>query len=184
MVTSGTILVVRYRKTHRPLSLAGLGRIASPVRALVSLVLALVATALAGNFLQPRLAAHFGAGSREAATRFQELPGHLGLTIFTLVVVAWLGAAVGEELVFRGLLMRGLERWWGGGRYAKICAVLAQAVAFGAIHAYQGATGAIIAGSIGLIFGAAVYGAGGSLWPAVAIHAIPDTMTILRVYHG
>jgi membrane protease YdiL (CAAX protease family) len=35
-----------------------------------------------------------------------------------------------------------------------------------------------------MVFGLAVYGAKGSLWPAILVHAIPDTMTVLRAYHG
>jgi len=183
MIVAATSLVLRYRATGRGLRSLGLGRPAAWGRTAIAFVFALLATILVGNLLQPWLAAHFGAGSAEASSRFQELQGRAVLTLATLVVVAWAGAAVGEEVVFRGGLMRGVEALLGGGRSARTGAVLIQAAAFAAIHLYQGTTGAVLAGTIGLIFGLAVYGSKGSLWPAILIHAIPDTMTVLRAYH-
>lgn len=183
-ITAVLVVVVRYRSTRRPLRLLGLGRPRSMGRAAVTLFLTLLATALIGNLLQPWLAARFGAGTATAAARFAELEGRPFRAIVTLIVVAWGGAAVGEEVLFRGALMRGLERWSGTGARGRMVAVFGQAGAFAAIHLYQGATGSILAGVIALVFGVAAYGARGSLWPVIIVHAVPDTLTIVRAYHG
>jgi membrane protease YdiL (CAAX protease family) len=177
-------LWVRYRQTGRPLASLGLGVPVAPARAILALAVGLLATALVGNFLQPWLAAHFGSGTVMAASRFHELQGQLVPTIATIVVVAWFGAAFAEELVFRGGVMRSLQDCFGAGAVGRIAAIALQAALFAGIHAYQGAPGALMAGAIGLVFGGTVYLAKGSLWPVMLIHAVPDTMTLIRIYQG
>jgi uncharacterized protein len=81
------------------------------------------------------------------------------------------GPALGEELLFRGLILRGLAA-----RIPGPAAALATAALFGAIHfdALQG-LGAMLIG-LYLAFAALV---SGSLWPAVAAHAVNNLLCAL-----
>ena len=78
------------------------------------------------------------------------------------------GAGVSEELLFRGFLMLLLIPPFG--LYG---ALAAQAVWFGFAHLYQGPRGVILTGCLGALF-ALSYVATGSLWLAIALHAIID----------
>jgi hypothetical protein len=73
-----------------------------------------------------------------------------------------------EEFLFRGYLLclfQPLLGIWG--------AAVLSVIVFGVAHSYQGAQGVAGAGAIGTVFMFAVL-VTGSLWPAVAMHAIVD----------
>ncbi|WP_158883121.1 type II CAAX endopeptidase family protein [Rhodanobacter sp. L36] len=90
------------------------------------------------------------------------------------VLVAGLGAGIGEEIMFRGGLFRiveeGLGTWW---------ALAISALFFGAAHAFNpGATlwsSAAIAIEAGILFGL-LYHLTRSLWACVGLHAAWNTM--------
>jgi membrane protease YdiL (CAAX protease family) len=79
-----------------------------------------------------------------------------------------LSAGFCEEFVFRGYLIwvfQAVIGWWGA---AAISVVL-----FGLAHAYQGAKGILATGVVGFLFTLVVL-IYGSLWPAIASHALVD----------
>jgi membrane protease YdiL (CAAX protease family) len=166
-------------KTTLGISLKGnLGRI------IIVTIATIAVTAVVANLLQPWFARVLGPYTIEAGEKLHELHGNLTYTLLTLVLVAWVAAAVGEEVIFRGVLLLRLGSALGGSRAAIAAAWLIQAGAFAAVHLYQGSPGAAMAGTIGLIFGAAVLGARRSLLPAILVHAIPDTIAVIHAYHG
>lgn len=77
-------------------------------------------------------------------------------------------AGVCEELLARGFLMWFIGAWTG----PWIAAVLSSAL-FGLGHAYQGASGVLKTGVVGLVM-AFVYLATGSLVPGILLHALID----------
>ncbi len=94
----------------------------------------------------------------------------LGGYVLMTVVVA-LGPGLGEELMFRGLVLRsfvsGMPAW---------AAVLLSSALFGALHwnMLQGVGAAIIGVYLGLVTLLT-----GSLWPAVLAHAVNNTISSL-----
>jgi carboxyl-terminal processing protease len=86
---------------------------------------------------------------------------------------------VAEETLFRGFLLYALVRVWGDSRRGLLAAVAVPALIFGLTHIMQLLVGNPIDGTLMTILNAFVgglwYGAlvlmGGSLWPAVLIHA-------------
>lgn len=98
---------------------------------------------------------------------FTRASGGVLATVASIAAVQ-LGAAVTEELLFRGLLLQGLERWCGSGMALAITAVL-----FGVIHlANPGATlwtGFAIAVEAGVLLGATFLWLR-SIWAAVGLH--------------
>lgn len=98
---------------------------------------------------------------------FTRVSGSAVATVVSIVAVQ-LGAAVTEELLFRGLLLQGLERLCGSWAALAITAAL-----FGAIHmANPGATlwtGFAIAVEAGVLLGAAFLWLR-SIWVAVGLH--------------
>lgn len=114
--------------------------------------------------------------------RLGELHGNLP-RLFMVLTVAWTSAAFGEELLFRGFFLTRLERALGGTQRATVIAVIGQALAFGLAHAYQGPTGMLTSGSIGLVFGIA-YARGRNFWPVIVAHGIIDSVALIALYAG
>jgi membrane protease YdiL (CAAX protease family) len=54
---------------------------------------------------------------------------------------------------------------------------------FGLAHAYQGATGILVTGVLGLVFGL-LYLRSKSLWPLVIAHGLIDTLSLVALYAG
>jgi membrane protease YdiL (CAAX protease family) len=106
--------------------------------------------------------------------------GPLDLLIW-IVIVAWGSAAFGEELLFRGFLMDRLARLPGlRGRGGAV--VVIQAAVFGLPHLYQGWSGAVVTGIIGLILGWMRLRTGGNLWALVIAHGLVDTIMLTAGY--
>lgn len=100
-----------------------------------------------------------------------------------IVLVGWLAAGLGEELLWRGFLLDRLMRLQGiEGRIW--LAIIIQAVLFGLPHLYQGWSGVMITGSIGLLLGWLRIKANWNLWPLVIAHASVDTIMMGLGYAG
>jgi membrane protease YdiL (CAAX protease family) len=105
------------------------------------------------------------------------LVGH-PLRIALLMLVNWTSAAFGEEMVFRGFFIPALAERFGGRRAAWGAAILASSLLFAAVHAYQGVTGMIITGTIGLVFAVGFVAGERNLWQTVLAHGIFNTVAL------
>ena len=103
-----------------------------------------------------------------------DLPAYLAL-----MPRIWLGAAICEEIVFRGFLIGRLEAAFGGASpIATAAAVMLSSALFGLAHMYQRPTGVLITGVLGLVF-ACVYAYGGrNLWLNIVVHGVYDTLSL------
>ncbi len=114
-------------------------------------------------------------------SRFDVLRGNPAALAVVLVIV-WTTAAFGEEMLFRGFLLRCLEGFARPSRGRTAFAVVVSSVAFGLGHAYQGSTGMVLTGLIGLAY-CGVYLVGGrSLWVPILAHGLYDTMGVVVVF--
>lgn len=136
------------------------------------------AIVLAGDIFEPPWESIFGV-TRDIS-RFDAVITLPGLIAF--LTLTWTFAAFGEEFAFRGVIQGGVRTALGGGAGAAFVAFIIQAIAFGLIHSYQGPTG--IAGTTlsGLIYGALVLLARGSLWPAVFAHGFANSFSLVSLY--
>jgi membrane protease YdiL (CAAX protease family) len=114
-------------------------------------------------------------------SRFAKLPGNTSLFVGGLLLI-WVQAAFGEEMVFRGFLLTRIELLLGAGLTATAIAVGAQALLFGAGHYYLGARGSTTAGLMGLVLGIAYVCDGRSLAPLIAAHGLADTLSLIAFY--
>ena len=179
LVVLAAILWMRIQKV--PLSCVGLGAF-QPSRTLILWVVgAMAIDSVAVGIAVPVLTSAFGEAPTVA--RFADLPGNLPL-LLKLLPAAWLIAAFGEEFFFRGFLLIGIAGVLGGSRAAWVTAVLAQAVAFGLIHAYQGPAQAISIGIGGAVYGGAFLLARRNLWPLILAHGLNDTLGLILLYSG
>ncbi len=114
---------------------------------------------------------------------FDSLKGNLPATL-GLIAFAWVSAAFGEEILFRGYLMRQCIKFFGDGKLALVLNIVLLSAVFGFVHAYQGITGQILAGILGAILATMFYLRKYDLWFVIAVHGFFDTIAFLFVYYG
>lgn len=146
------------------------------------LLLAAVGVALiqaTGFLIEPVFEKAFG-GTRDLS-RFAGVAAS-PTEMLKLMALSWTFAAFGEELAFRILLMRGIAFALGDTRLAFGIALVAQAVVFGLVHAYQGPAGVVGTAINALIFGGLTLAARGSIWPAAIAHGSSNSIGIMALY--
>lgn len=114
---------------------------------------------------------------------FESYKGNLP-AILSLLVYIWLSAAFGEEIVFRGYLMRQFTKFFGSSTISLVLNVLIFGLIFGWLHAYQGITGQIITGIIGMIMALIFHLRKNDLWFNIAVHGFFDTTALVFIYFG
>jgi membrane protease YdiL (CAAX protease family) len=104
--------------------------------------------------------------------------------VLRLGAAAWLSAAVGEEIVFRGFLLHELSALLGASRGRHAAAVMVGAVLFGYAHANQELPGVLLTGTVGAITGAAFFASGRNLPALMLAHGLIDTWGLYTLYRG
>ncbi|WP_299442861.1 CPBP family intramembrane glutamic endopeptidase [uncultured Aquimarina sp.] len=107
------------------------------------------------------------------------LPGILNLLVFM-----WVSAAFGEEIVFRGYLMRQFTKFFGSSKISLVINILLFGFIFGWVHAYQGITGQIVAGITGMLLAIVFHIRKNDLWFNIAVHGFVDTVAFVFIYYG
>ncbi|MBN1223702.1 MAG: CPBP family intramembrane metalloprotease [Candidatus Aminicenantes bacterium] len=115
------------------------------------------------------------------ASQFDILRGNISALIIGLVIV-WTLAAFGEEMVFRGYVMHTLARPFKNKIMGWVVAVTATSILFGLGHTYQGITGVILTGIIGLAYALVFFMSRRSLWVPILIHGLYDTSAFLIIF--
>jgi membrane protease YdiL (CAAX protease family) len=114
---------------------------------------------------------------------FQQLNGNLQITLL-FIALAWTLAAFGEEMVYRGYLMNRVADLFNRTRSAWIISLIAVHLGFGLAHAYQGWTGIIDEGLMGLLLGIIYLRTGRNLSVPIIAHGIGDTIDFILIFLG
>lgn len=112
-----------------------------------------------------------------------ELEGNLSTTIIWLLII-WATAAFGEEIIFRGYLMRQFVKFFGDSKISLAINILIFCSFFGYMHMQQGITGQLVAGSTGALFSIIFYQRNYDLWFMIMLHGFFNTLGILSFYFG
>lgn len=113
-------------------------------------------------------------------SNFDGLKGNLANYLIMLAIGVFFGGFA-EELIFRGFVVGWGARLFGGG--AAVLVVLS-AIVFGAAHLYQGPSGMVATGLIGLLFGVIYLMSGRRLMACMLAHATLDILGITELYVG
>jgi membrane protease YdiL (CAAX protease family) len=179
LVTLIAIAIVAF-ETRAPVRELGLGRPRSIVRTIALGIAFGLAMLFFSKLLLTPIAEAITGIPRDLSA-FEDVRGNVALYL-VLMPRIWLGAAIGEEIVFRAFLIGRLEAAFGGAsRVATAAAVLLSSVLFGLAHAYQGPTGILITGTLGLIFACVYAYAGRNLWLNIVVHGVYDTLSLALV---
>lgn len=131
-------------------------------------------------FLEPVLERAFGPIDFSI---FRPLEGNLGLFIL-MIAVSWIGAAFGEEVVYRGFVMTRLAQIFSLSSFGWIVAAIIQAAIFALLHSYQGWVGVIEIFVLAIVFAIAYLFTGRSLVPVIVAHGVIDTYAMTDFYLG
>ena len=114
---------------------------------------------------------------------FRAVRGNIKLTVVFLVV-SWTLAAFGEEMVYRGYLMNRVADLFNRTRSAWIISLVAVHFGFGLAHLYQGVTGVIDEGLMGLLLGLMYLGTGRNLALPIVAHGVQDSIDFILIFLG
>ena len=114
-------------------------------------------------------------------SQFDPIRGNLQ-ALLTLLAIVWAVAVFVEEIVFRGYLMTELKRLLGDTRRALLGNLVLAATLFGLAHWYQGISGMLGTGLIGLLLGYLFIRQGFNLWLPIVVHGFLNTAGLLLIY--
>lgn len=120
-------------------------------------------------------------GKQPDLSDFLALKGNLKLMALALAFT-WTLAAFGEEMVWRGYLMNRVADFGNHSRMAMAASLVLVNAAFGFAHSYQGVSGIIDEGFMGLLLGL-LYLATNLSVPIIA-HGVTDTIDVLLLFTG
>jgi uncharacterized protein len=114
---------------------------------------------------------------------FQAIHGKLKLLLL-FIALAWTLAAFGEEMVWRGYLMNRVADLGKRTRVAWTMSLVVVNLVFGSAHSYQGITGIVDEGLMGVLLGLMYLGAGCNLLVPIVAHGVADTVDMLLIFFG
>jgi len=161
----------------------GLFRPASPwTKILIVGLVAGIGTEVLELFVtQPLLTKIFNRGPN--LHELQLLVGNRKLLIIG-IVLSWVLAALGEELVYRGYLTNRVAEIFGASKSAWIIAAILVTLLFGFSHFHQGPTGITENIIDGGILAAIYFATGRNLWAPIIAHGLTDTIDVVLIYLG
>ena len=152
-----------------------------PMLLFVGLLVGLGMEALELFVTQPALTKLLGKGPD--LSQLNSLVGNANKLVVALVLF-WVVAAFGEELVYRGYLMNRVAGVLGGSSGAWIASFIFMIILFGLHHFSQGVTGVSENMVDGAILGLLYLATGRNLLAPIIAHGIQDTVDALLIYSG
>ena len=122
-------------------------------------------------------------GKQPDLSEFHALHGNWKF-LAVVILLAWTVAAFGEEMVYRGYLMNRVADLFHRTRAAWVISLLVVHIGFGFSHIYQGWTGVIDEGLMGLLLGLLYLRCGRNLAVPIVAHGVADTVDFLLIFLG
>ena len=122
-------------------------------------------------------------GKKADLSQFHDLRGNLRETALYILLV-WIVAAFGEEMIYRGYLMNRVADLMNRTRKAWIVSLIVVHVVFGLSHSYQGLTGVIDEGLMGVLLAALYLRTGRNLAVPIVAHGVQDTIDLILMFTG
>jgi membrane protease YdiL (CAAX protease family) len=160
----------------------GLGWPLSWRRTLLFALAAAAVRILFGQLITDPITAHFWPAAK-GPSGIDEITGHSMVALRWLLMV-WTFAAFGEEISYRGYLVRRAADVGARSKTADWVGVLMVSVLFGYGHYYKGPAGIVDSGMAGLVLGTAYLLSGRNLWVCILAHGFIDTVGVVALFFG
>ncbi len=145
---------------------------------LKSIIIAILIFICVDIFIQPFLEIYLGAIDLSSVDDIR----NDFINYFILIVVMWIFAAFGEELLFRGYYMKQFAELFGATDKAWFISAIIISIYFGGSHYYQGPAGMIAVGLVGFCFSMVFYKNRDNLILAVLVHGFYDMIGLTLIY--
>lgn len=99
-----------------------------------------------------------------------------------MLAIGWVVGGFLEEMLFRGYLLRRIQRLLGDQPWAALLAIALTSTAFGMAHGYQDTAGMISTGLMGALLGGLFVWTGGKLWLPIVVHGVTNTLGITLIF--
>ncbi|KOY53112.1 CPBP family intramembrane glutamic endopeptidase [Polaribacter dokdonensis] len=152
------------------------------INILIAIGIVTLVFSIMGFIVKPTLESFGLTNPADVADRFAFFMGKPLVFIVYLITVVWFGAALGEELLFRGYLLNRLIDFTGNNKLGIIIALIIHTIIFGMLHIYQGLAGVIATGCIALIFGSVYFIIKRKLFPIIIAHGIINSLSLIGLY--
>jgi membrane protease YdiL (CAAX protease family) len=122
-------------------------------------------------------------GKKADLSQFSDLTGNLKVTALYILIV-WIVAAFGEEMIYRGYLMNRVADLLNRTRKAWILSLIVVHIVFGLAHSYQGLTGVIDEGVMGALLAVIYLRTGRNLAVPIVAHGVQDSIDLILIFTG
>jgi hypothetical protein len=122
-------------------------------------------------------------GRKADLSQFRDLTGNLKETALYILLV-WIVAAFGEEMIYRGYLMNRVADLLDRTRKAWIVSLIVVHIVFGLAHSYQGLTGVIDEGLMGVLLAVIYLRTGRNLAVPIVAHGVQDSIDLILIFSG
>lgn len=102
----------------------------------------------------------------------------------TWIVIGFVLGGLLEEILFRGFLITRISKFINKNKTNDILALIITSILFGLCHLYQGWSGVISTGIIGLIFGIIFLAFNKNLWYSILTHGFVNATALTILYFG
>jgi hypothetical protein len=136
---------------------------------------------LATYVTTPRISAFFGVEPDNSG--LNAIQGNLTL-LMVFLGLNWTLAAFGEEICFRGFLLKRLAQVFGESRAAWWGGLILSSLLFGWGHTEQGLSGWVQEGLSGLLLGVLFLAFGRNLTIPIIAHGVSNTLAFILIYFG
>lgn len=133
------------------------------------------------NVSTPLISAFFGV--QPDYSELKDIQGNLQL-LAVFLGLSWVIAAFGEEICFRGFLMKRLAQLFGESRSAWALSLVLSSVLFGWGHTEQGISGWVQEGLSGLLLGILFLATRRNLAVPIVAHGVSNTVAFVLIYFG
>ena len=133
--------------------------------------------------LLPRLLSFAGMPKPDDSSFAEQIQDNPAALISILLKV-WTTVAFGEEVLGRVFLIDRFEAIFKGIPWNTQLSLILASILFGLAHAYQGLSGIILTGSIGLIVSILYLYQKRSIWTNVVVHGMVDTVAMVLLFFG
>lgn len=147
----------------------------------VGVVAGLLMELLAVYVTTPRISVFFGVEPDYSGLK--EIRGNLTL-LLVFIGLSWGLAAFGEEICFRGFLMKRLAQVFGESHAAWGISLVVSSVLFGWGHTEQGVSGWIQEGLSGFLLGVLFLATNRNLAVPIVAHGVSNTFAFILIYFG